>query len=107
MRPATSKGLTPGEQRFVLGDETKISLIEDGIGQHLHFEPNLWIGEDIPTFKFVTFALASVGIDSRVQDGLMVSLKDIKILETKKLAFVKSVNGKDWVRYPLRAGGLF
>jgi hypothetical protein len=67
-----------------------MGLAESGIGSQ-GVGPNIWIGDDKPVLKFVSFAPTAIGIDSSIRDGLIVSPRDMKRLEADDSALFKSV----------------
>jgi hypothetical protein len=91
MRAATTNdGLIPSQVAFKLNVKYEMGLVESGIGSQ-GVGPNIWIGDDKPVFKFVSFAPTTIGIDSRIRDGLIVSPRDIKRLEADDSALIKSI----------------
>lgn len=86
----TNGGLIPSQVAFKRNVKYEMGLVESGIGSQV-VGPNIWIGDDKPVFMFVSFAPMTVGIDSRIRDGLIVSPRDMTRLETDDSALIKSV----------------
>jgi hypothetical protein len=91
MRAAATNGaLIPSQVAFKRNVKYEMGLVESRIGSQ-GFGPNIWIGDDEPVFKFVSFAPTAIGSDSRIRDGLIVSPRDMKRLEADDSALIKSV----------------
>jgi len=88
LRPATNNGLTKGQISFKATFERRIARVEaeislPGVGE------NVWVGDQKPTFKFVSFAPIAYGVDPQEYDGMTISRKNLWELRRGDWAFIK------------------
>jgi hypothetical protein len=76
LRPAANEGLTKGQARFKERLEGGIARVEAEITLP-RVGDNLWKGDKMPTFKFVSIAPVAWGVNLREPDGMTVSRKDL------------------------------
>jgi len=89
-RPATNEGLTKGQVRHKAQLENNIALVEAEIPLP-RVGDNVWVGENKPTFKFVSLASVARGVDPSEPDGMTISRKDLGKLRRGDWAFVRGI----------------
>lgn len=100
LRPATNEGLTKGQARFKERLEGEIVRVEAEITL-LRVGDNVWKGDKMPTFKFVSIAPVAWGVNLREPDGMTVSRKDLFKLRyaSRKDSFKPSHSGWAFMKH--------
>lgn len=98
--PATD-GITKGQRRLKAQLEMDIDRVENNIGLD-NVGPNRWIGDNKPTFKFVSFAPLAVmqtpTTDEKVYDAFEIDDRQYRYLAGRRfdaIAAIKSKTGCD------------